>query len=152
MVSISKNRNICFFLLFFLLPALNACSLPDSYQKQSYLPAGGWEKARPVELTLTPRDSAIWRLLLDVRLTRDYNYQYLSLKIQTAFLSDTFWLPLAGSSVISSGLYNDYRFVLRDSLVMHPGDPVQWRLFHNMPRSLLEGVTSAGLLIEKTSD
>ena len=151
MVSINKNRNICFFILF-LLPALNACSLPDSYQKQSFLPAGGWEKARPVELTLTPRDSAIWHLLLDVRLTRDYNYQYLSLKIQTAFLSDTFWLPLAGSSVISSGLYNDYRFVLRDSLVMHPGDPVQWRLFHNMPRSLLEGVTSAGLLIEKTSD
>ncbi len=152
MVNNSKNRGICVFLSFFLLLACNACSLPGSYQEQSFLPAGGWDKTKPVELTLTPRDSTIWRLLLDVRMTRDYNYQYLSLKIQTAFLSDTFWLPLAGSSVISSGLYNDYRFVLRDSLVMHPGDPVKWRLFHNMPQSLLEGVTSVGLLIEKTSD
>lgn len=127
-----------------------SCSPPDSSQMQLNLTDGVWNKYNILELTLpVPDTSARYNAWLDIRVTAQYGYSYLSVIVARPGRRDTLWLPLNPDRAIHSGHFLDYRFSV-DTLGFPANQSFyQWCLAHNMPEQTLPGIVTIGLLMKK---
>ena len=77
-----NNRKIWPLALWIFLLGPVSCSSPVASQQQLHLADAVWNKYNNLELTLpVPDTSAIYHAYMDIRITRDYPYSYLSVVV-----------------------------------------------------------------------
>lgn len=146
-----RNHKIGPLVLWIFLMGWGSCSSPVASQQQLHLADALWNKYNNLELALAvPDTSSLYHAWLDVRVTRDYPYSYLSVVVTHPGAKDTLWFPLIPEKALPSGRFLDYRFSL-DSLGFRPNASVySWRIAHNMPEKTLQGVVLIGVLMKET--
>jgi gliding motility-associated lipoprotein GldH len=146
-----RNHKIGPLVLWIFLMGWGSCSSPVASQQQLHLADALWNKYNNLELALAvPDTSSLYHAWLDVRVTRDYPYSYLSVVVTHPGAKDTLWFPLIPEKALPSGRFLDYRFAL-DSLGFRPNASVySWRIAHNMPEKTLQGVVLIGVLMKET--
>ncbi len=146
-----KNHKIRFPVLWIFLLASASCSFPSASQQQLHLADAIWNKYNNLELALAVPDTTfLYQAWLDVRVTRDYPYQYLSIVVTHPAAKDTLWFPMIPENALPAGRFLDYRFPL-DSLGLRANTLVYpWRIAHNMPDKSLPGVVLIGVLMKET--
>ncbi len=146
-----NNRKIGLLALWILLLGPFSCSSPVASQQQLHLADAVWNKYNNLELTLPlPDTSALYHAYMDIRITRDYPYSYLSVVVTHPGTKDTLWFPLIPEQSLPAGRFLDYRFPL-DSLGFRPNTSFySWRIAHNMPEKTLRGVVLIGVLMKET--
>ncbi|MFA5302194.1 MAG: hypothetical protein WC395_05870 [Bacteroidales bacterium] len=147
-----RNRKIHFPFLWIFLLASSSCSSPSASQQQLYLADALWNKYNNLELALAiPDTTSLYHAWLDVRVTQDFSYSYLSVVVTHPGARDTLWFPLIPEKALPSGLFLDYRFPL-DSIGFRTNASVYpWRIAHNMPEKTLQGVVLIGVLMKETA-
>jgi len=120
-------------------------------QQQLHLADAVWDKYNNLELVLpVPDTSALYHAYMDIRLTRDYPYSYLSVVVTHPGAKDTLWFPLFPDKAVPAGRFLDYRLPLDSSGFRASASFYPWRLAHNMPDKNLPGVVVVGVLMKET--
>jgi gliding motility-associated lipoprotein GldH len=152
-------RHICILLLFGSLTLLWACQNSVVYQEQQSVPAKGWhfEDHLLFEASITDTLS-LHKLYLDIRNNTDYAYSNLFLFLDIEFpdgrtLRDTIECTLAdrrgqwtGSGF---GRIRFNRFLFRDDVWFPTTGNYRFIIYQGMREDTLEGITDAGIRIEK---
>ncbi|MFA5443515.1 MAG: hypothetical protein WC128_04070 [Bacteroidales bacterium] len=148
---ILRNHKIPRPVLWIFLLASASCSSPSASQQQLHLADALWNKYNNLELELAvPDTTSLYHAWLDVRVTRDYPYSYLSVVVTHPEAKDTLWFPLIPENALPAGRFLDYRFLL-DSLGFRAHTSFYpWRIAHNMPDKTLSGVVLIGVLMKET--
>lgn len=145
-----RNHKFITAFLYGSISLIISCSSPAASQIQLNLPDGVWDKYNMLELKLPiPDTTATYNSYLDVRITAQYSYSYLSVIVARPGYRDTLWVTLDRDRAIRSGFFLDYRFPVDTTGFLAYGSSSSWCVSHNMPQKTLNGVATIGLLIKK---
>ncbi len=125
------------------------CTAPSATQRQVTVPHGIWDRSHLLQMELPlPYSNARYLVYLDIRVTKEYPYKYLSVVLKNRTPADTLWLPLLPQQAIRSGQFTDYRFALDTAGWKASGPVCFWELEHHMPNQQLTGIVQAGILMK----
>ena len=155
-----KNLNFrAFSLMVITAFALMACTRPAFYDQSLSLKADQWPMDEALTFKVNIEDTtSAYRFFINVRNSTSYDYKNIYFFLTTEFPGggmsrDTIECNLAGRDGSwlgkGGGKYRDNRIFIRESIVFPQKGTYTFRLNQAMRHEVLEGISEAGMRLQK---